>query len=214
MSAQVGIGTTNPDDGSILQIDSTTGALVPPRMTATQMLSIPTPLDGAMVYNTTRNSYYIFKNGIWSNLDNSTLVINRSFGGANNAISTTNDTYFDYPIGPSNILITNPDVYNVTANGTITIKETGNYLFSASLSVSNMPSGTKKYIIALYVNGSLVGYLTRGHTSLPSTDYWGASGNIIYPIHTNDVVKLQYVVNNNGSTLNAAFANIGITKLN
>lgn len=212
--AQVAIGTTTPDDGSILQIDSTTGALVPPRMTATQMLAIPTPLDGAMVFNTTRNSYYVFKNSMWSNLENSTLVINKSFSGSNNAISTTDNIYFDFPIGPTNVLVTNPDVYNVTANGTITIKEAGNYMFSASLSITNMPSGNKKYIIALYVNENLVGYLTRGSSNLTDGDYWGTSGNIMYPINTNEVVKLRYVVNNSGTKLNAAFANIGITKLN
>ena len=178
------------------------------------MQAIPTPLDGAMVFNTTQNSYYIFKNSKWSNLDNSTLVINKGFSSNNNAISTSTDTYYDFPIGSSNILVTNHDVYDVTANGTVTIKESGNYMFSASFSLSNMPSGTKKYIIALYVNEGLIGYLNRGHSSLPSTDYWGTSGNMMYPIHANDVVKLKYVLNNGGSTLNAAYLNIGITKLN
>jgi len=212
--SQIGIGTTTPDDGSILQIDSNTGALVPPRMTSTDMLLIPTPLDGALVFNTTRNSYYIYKNGTWSNLANSTLVVNKAYTGSNGALATPNDTYVNFPIGASDIIVTNPDVYDVTGNGTVTIKETGNYLFSASLSTSNMPSGNRKYILALTVNGTLVAYLTRGFSSLPSNDYWGTSGNIIYPVTAHDVVRLRYVLNNGGTALNAVFLNFGISRLN
>ncbi|XMO85252.1 hypothetical protein AAFN75_10680 [Algibacter sp. AS12] len=212
--AQVGIGTASPDDSAALQIDSSNGALIPPRMTSTQMDNIPTPLNGSMVFNTTRNSYYVFKNSTWSSLTNSALVINRSFGSGNNILQTPNNSYVDFPIGPSEVISTNPDVYNVTANGRVTILEQGNYLFTASLSSSNMPSGNTKYIIALVVNNALVGYLNRGVATLPSTDYWGTSGSIMYPINANDNVRLRYVLNNGGSTLNAVFINIGITRLN
>ncbi|SFZ89207.1 hypothetical protein SAMN05428642_10139 [Flaviramulus basaltis] len=212
--SQVGIGTTTPDDGSILQIDSTTGALVPPRMTSSEMNAIPTPLDGALVFNISRNSYYVFKNSTWSNLANSSLVINKDFGGSNNILATPDNTYVNFPIGPSEVIVTNPDVYNVTANGTITIKEKGNYLFSASLSTPNMPSGNKKYILAISINNSLKAYLSRGVATLPSSDYWGTSGNIMYPINANDVVKMQYVLNNGGTALDAKFINIGISRLN
>ena len=212
--SQVGIGTTNPDDGSILQIDSTTGALVPPRMTSTQMQAIPTPLDGALVFNITRNSYYVYKNNVWTSISNSTLTINKDFGGGNNALSTPNNTYVNFPIGPAEVIVNNPDVYNVTENGTITIKEKGNYLFSASLSSSNMPNGNVKYILAITINNTLRGYLSRGVATLPSSDYWGTSGTIIYPINANDVVKMQYVLNNGDVTLDAKFVNIGVSRLN
>lgn len=129
--SQVSIGTITPDDGSILQIDSNSGAFVPPRMTSTKMLAIPTPLDGAMVFNTTQNSYYVYKNSIWSSLTNSTLLVNKAYSGSNSAIATPDNTYVNFPIGVSDIVTTNPDVYEVTANGTVRIKETGNYLFSA-----------------------------------------------------------------------------------
>ncbi len=212
--SQVGIGTTNPDDSSALQIDSTVGALIPPRMTSLEMNAIPTPLDGALVFNTTRNSYYVYKNSIWSSISNSALVINRAFGGGNNILATPNNTYVNFPIGSAEVIVTNPDVYNVTGNGTVTILEQGNYLFTASLSSSNMPSGNTKYILALTINNVLVGYLNRGVATLTSTDYWGTSGSIIYPINANDVVRLRYVLNNGGTTLNAVFINIGITRLN
>ncbi|NMH87842.1 hypothetical protein [Flavivirga algicola] len=212
--AQVGIGTTTPDDGSALQIDSTTGAFVPPRMTNTQMMSITTPLDGALVFNTTKSSYCIYKNSAWTSLTNSALVMNMVGTSGNSIISTNTNTYYDFPIGSSNVLVTNSQVYNVTANGTITIQEPGNYMFSASLSIRNMPSGSTKFIIAITVNGHLIGYLSRGFATLTGTDYWGTSGNIMYPINANDEVKIRYVINNGGTPLEAQFVNIGITKLN
>ena len=51
--AQVGIGTTSPDDSSILDITSTEKGVLIPRMTALERLSIATPIaDGLMVYQT------------------------------------------------------------------------------------------------------------------------------------------------------------------
>lgn len=212
--SQVGIGTTNPDDGSSLQIDSTTGAFVPPRMTTEQMNSISTPLDGALVFNTTLNSYCVFKNNNWSSLNNSSIILNKSYSNGNNALQTPDNTYVDFPIGSDDVIATNPNAYEVIGDGRVKIKEEGNYLFSASLSTSNMPSGNKKYILAININGSLVAYLSRGYSSLPSTNYWGTSGNIMYPVSENDIVTFRYVLNNEDSPLHAKFINFGITKLN
>ncbi|WP_417289830.1 hypothetical protein [Corallibacter sp.] len=212
--SQVGIGTTNPDDGSSLQIDSTTGAFIPPRMTNNQMLNIPTPLEGAMVYNTTTKSHCVFQNNRWTSLKNNTLIINKSYNNGNTALSTPDNTYVNFPIGINDVIVTNTNIFNVTGNGAITINQTGNYLFSASLSTSNMPSGNKKYILALTINNQLVGYLSRGFSSLPNQDYWGTSGNIMYPVNAGDNIKLEYVLNNANTPLSAKFINIGITQLN
>lgn len=51
LDAQVGIGTTNPDSSSMLDITSTEKGVLIPRMTAIERLSITTPIaDGLMVY--------------------------------------------------------------------------------------------------------------------------------------------------------------------
>lgn len=47
---QVGIGTTNPDASSILEISSTTKGVLIPRMTKTQMAAISPRVEGLMVY--------------------------------------------------------------------------------------------------------------------------------------------------------------------
>jgi len=217
MYSQVAVGTVTPDDGSALEISSTTGALVPPRMTTTQMNAIPTPLDGAVIYNTTVNSLYLHSSGTWSSLgkNNGTLVVNKDYSNSNNnTIVGTDNTYFDFPIGPGDILSNDTSLYNVTGNGTVTINESGNYLFSASFSMIDAPDGNNKYIIAITINDTLTGYLSRGFASLPETNYWGTSGNIIYPITAGQVVKFRYVFNSGSVARDAKFFNFGISKLN
>jgi len=48
--AQVGIGTGDPHASSVLEIDSTTKGLLPPRMTKQNITDIATPAEGLMAY--------------------------------------------------------------------------------------------------------------------------------------------------------------------
>jgi hypothetical protein len=63
--AGVGIGGT-PEQGTILDLQSTTQALAVPRMTTGQKLAIPNAFDGMMVYDTTEKSFSYHANGSWS----------------------------------------------------------------------------------------------------------------------------------------------------
>ncbi|MDG2449980.1 MAG: hypothetical protein P8M34_10095, partial [Saprospiraceae bacterium] len=55
LNAQLKIGgdPTSIDDGSILELESMDKAFIPPRMTSEKRDKIPTPLKGAIIYNTT-----------------------------------------------------------------------------------------------------------------------------------------------------------------
>lgn len=53
--AQVGIGNSEPDASSALDITSTTGGLLPPRMTTSSRDAIDSPATGLIVFNTTDN---------------------------------------------------------------------------------------------------------------------------------------------------------------
>ena len=62
----VGIGTTSPS--APLEVDSTTGGLILPRLTDTEMNAISNPTNGEIIYNTTRNQFWGYANGSWQNL--------------------------------------------------------------------------------------------------------------------------------------------------
>jgi len=63
---KLGIGTIAPS--APLEVASTTGGVIMPRMTTTQMNAISSPTDGEMIYNTTENKFYGRANGAWTAL--------------------------------------------------------------------------------------------------------------------------------------------------
>lgn len=58
----VGIGTTSPQGA--LDVSSTTGALIVPRMTTAQRDAL-TAVNGMIIYNTTTNQFNFYENGAW-----------------------------------------------------------------------------------------------------------------------------------------------------
>src|SRR5690606_1235632 len=58
--AQVGIGNTNPDPSSALDIKSTNQGLLVPRMTTLERTAITAPANSLLVYDTDLESYFHF----------------------------------------------------------------------------------------------------------------------------------------------------------
>ena len=81
--AQVGIGTNTPNSSSVLELNSTTKAFIPPRMTTSQRNAIASPVAGMMVYNTTTDCVEIYRSAGWYSLC--------SGGGTTPTDSTSND---------------------------------------------------------------------------------------------------------------------------
>jgi hypothetical protein len=214
--AQVGIGTTTPNASSILELESTTQTFVPPRMTATQMYAIPTPLNGSIIYNTTEDAMYIKTSAGWQSMlfvSNDVILLNKEFTSGNNALSTGNNTYYDLPINATNIIQNEPLTYEVIGNGSIRILKSGIYSIVAGLTTSNLPVGNIKHIIAVYKNGAIYNYLARGNVNNPTVDEFGFSGSSGVTANAGDIIKIQYVLNNSGTPLDAKYINIGITRL-
>jgi len=62
MGGNVGIGTTSPQGA--LDVNSTTGAFIVPRMTTGQRDAL-TPVNGMIIYNTTDNQFNFYENDAW-----------------------------------------------------------------------------------------------------------------------------------------------------
>ncbi|MBD3582548.1 hypothetical protein [Flavobacterium selenitireducens] len=216
VSAQVGIGTTNPSASAILQLESTNKTFVPPRMTNAQMLAIVSPINGSMIFNTTHNAMFVRTSNGWKNFfetSNASVVLNKVFASGNGQVATVNNNYTNFPLTASDAMTVDNAIYTVLGAGRVRVSETGVYMISGSFSVTNMPSGIRKYIIAVYQNATLVGYLTRGTANLDVADEWGTSGSLSIPANANDIIELKYVLNNGGTALDARIFNMGVTKL-
>ncbi|WP_299713237.1 hypothetical protein [uncultured Tenacibaculum sp.] len=184
-----------------------------PSGTTAQIQAITSPVESVITYSTNEKIFYYYNGTNWVPLNNpnslKVVVLNRTGGYT---LPNATNTYFDFPINGSHIQTIDSDVFTVTGNGKIRVLQSGVYLISAELSTSNMPSGGTKYIIGAFRNGSLAGYLTRGFVTLPSQDWWGGTGVLMYSLNANDEISLRYVLNA-GRTLTGRFINIGVTKL-
>lgn len=62
---RVGIGTASPDSSAALEISSTTGGFLPPRMTTAQRDAISSPVAGLVIYNTETNKLNVYNGASW-----------------------------------------------------------------------------------------------------------------------------------------------------
>jgi microcystin-dependent protein len=66
---QVGIGTTNPDNSSILDVESVEKGILIPRMTALERIGITSPAEGLMVYQTDDvKGFYFYDGTSWDRM--------------------------------------------------------------------------------------------------------------------------------------------------
>ncbi|MGV1012898.1 MAG: hypothetical protein ACOYBS_10650 [Flavobacterium sp.] len=90
--AQVGIGTSNPNNSAALDIESTTKGLLTPRMTAAQRIAISSPANGLMVYQTDNTpNLYCYVNGVWTVISGSSTSGTWTPNGTSN---TTNSGFY------------------------------------------------------------------------------------------------------------------------
>jgi hypothetical protein len=65
---KVAVGTSTPNASAALDVTSTAGGLLFPRMTTTQRNAISTPADGLVIYNTTDSKLQVRAGGSWVDL--------------------------------------------------------------------------------------------------------------------------------------------------
>ncbi|TBM98858.1 hypothetical protein EYD45_16145 [Hyunsoonleella flava] len=133
--AQVGIGTTNPDNSSILDIESTDMGILIPRLTTAQINAIVNPAMGLMVFNTDLNEFQ-FNNGTiatpnWSKISHPSSVKYSNTDTTTNI--NNNGAYANIPIFGNLEWNDDTALYTVAGN-LLTINTSGRYRITVNIS--------------------------------------------------------------------------------
>ena len=113
--AQVGIGTTNPDGSTALDVTSTTQGFLPPRMTNAQLSAIASPVAGLMVYCTDCNAngeMLIYNRTSWVNMVGDVVAyVTFNFNGLTyqEVTSGTGKTWMDRNLGATQVATSSTD---------------------------------------------------------------------------------------------------------
>lgn len=145
--SQVGIGTTEPDPSSILELNSTSQGLLTPRMTTALRTAIDSPAEGLIVYDTDQSSFYYYSSGSWIPLEGADIRNNYKLvksvadlseeldaGGGSEYLLNTNFLYeingevaFDFPINLNGAYVEGRDT-----GSDIIVNASGSTLFTGS----------------------------------------------------------------------------------
>ncbi len=220
---QINTGTAAaPVWGSFAPVDATK-PLVPPSVTTTQMNALVSPAIGSLVYNTTESCVFQYElatpTNRWQSLceakSSKILTMYRNLNGGSNTITTANGSsnFTAFPLNNDHVTEIDSDYYTVLGNGKIRLLKAGSYAISASWAVQNLRSGSSKYIFAVFRGSTRLGYIARGSATLPSSDFFGASGIFQYNFNANDIIDVQYLIDNGPNGLEGDLLHIGIIKL-
>ena len=140
MFSQVSINTTGdpPDNSAMLDINSTTGGLLIPRMTQGEMTSINNPANGLQVFCTTDNILYMFLTSInrWKEVTFGTTELlppaTFSIGTGGSCVNTViNGTYWAGVSLTSSTFVTIQVNVSIIGTYSVTTNTINGYSFSA-----------------------------------------------------------------------------------
>ena len=206
--AQVGIGTTIPDNSSILHVESTNQGVLVPRLTTVQRNSISNPANGLLIYNKDANKFQ-YNSGtsgspIWSTVtsnpvvstDSGNLISSGTDSGAYLASTTYigkfiitgtgSQTISGLPFKPSQIKFTayaNIESYNINSdNGSGNNNNTFQNVFGSMDGFATNYDGTiAQQVIFNGGNGNSINDISRYASSSQAIGirYCNQNGNLL-----------------------------------
>lgn len=208
LSAQVGIGTTNPNASSMLDITSTNSGLLIPRIaltSSTDTVTIPSPVASLLVYNTgagglTPAGYYYWNGSAWITLAGSggsdwTITGNSGTTAGTNFIGTADAVDLRIKTGGNdrlNISNTNGQLQSYNTTGSAA---TPSYSFSGTQISTGMfnpaadnlgfsSGGTERFRIP---NANQVHAMSLGTAALPFYSFSGQASTGMFGVGTDNL---------------------------
>lgn len=187
--AQIGIGTTSPENSAILDVSSIDKGVLLPRMTTLQRDNITSPIEGLLIYNTDIKCLNIYDgNGAWDTLGECDYSSQLSFTSSivyngPSPINSTGIGFYNEPIDVSSTITvgfsaTNAVPYTFTATDVatgLTYTASGTSTVGTGQTATLIPSAT-----AVTVSGTINMTLTGASNTLslaPRIDIKSLSAN-------------------------------------
>lgn len=217
--AQVGIGTTNPDNSSVLDIESTDKGVLIPRLTTAQINAITNPANGLMVYNTDLKEFQFNCGSIgtpdWSKISHPSSV---KYSNSNTTTNINNNgTYANIPIFGT--LNWNDDTTLYTqAGNTLTINTTGRYKITVNIAyrVPSAPGNFEQRVSVeaqIAIDGTPTGAIGNTGYVRFANNHAEASLHIteVFNITAGQTISVQTI--RGGNSANAVFRSAGTSNI-
>ncbi|MEI6487778.1 MAG: hypothetical protein WCP52_02380 [Bacteroidota bacterium] len=153
----VGIGTNTPASSALLELQANDKGFLAPRLTTMQRLSIASPVNGLLVFDTDLNCFYYYATGSssWVSL----CSTNPSFQNYQTAAANVNTSSFTVIPGLSqSVTLSSPSKILVVTNGgiqTTSISSNGFSIVDVAVFINGalMPNGGHQRVNAVNNNG-------------------------------------------------------------
>lgn len=188
LCAQVGIGNTNPDPSSALDITSETSGLLTPRMTSVQRLAIVNPANGLTVFDTDEQIYFFY------DLTDTNWV----------PLLSEDDKRDNY------VLVKSVDDFPAPSAGTITLDENTYYEINGTITLTNPINLNNAYIAGEDTNEDILlssGTVFQGATGGSVRNITITGGGTVFNISGPGSESAETLIVQN--TIIAGMANVG-----
>jgi hypothetical protein len=183
VSAQVGIGTVDPDPSALLELSSNSGGLLIPRMTSAERDLIVAPAVGLLIYNTSTSNFNYFDLE-WKDYSTFSKNYSANLAGDITTSTTSNEIVAGMSITPSfggkykvsfNSYYNNAPIMNAPfSSGKAKVDLQSIYDYLQSLLVTQATHGV------VFGNGEVLAagiYSVSGATSTVGTLYFDGAGD-------------------------------------